>query len=45
MADRHLYVTLPTADLQEAVEVIAGAIGASASQAGSTITLHARGNR
>ena len=45
MANRHLYVTLPTADLQEAVEVVAGAIGATASQAGATITLHARSNR
>jgi transmembrane sensor len=45
LAARHLYVTLPTADLQEAVEVIAGAIGATASQTGATITLHGRGNR
>jgi transmembrane sensor len=45
MATRHLFVTLPTADLQEAVEVIVGAMGATASQTGAMITLRARGAR
>ncbi len=45
LAGKHLYVTLPTADLQEAVEIIVGALGASATQTGATITLVPRGGR
>jgi ferric-dicitrate binding protein FerR (iron transport regulator) len=36
---KHLYVTVPTADLQEAVDIIGAALGAVASQSGRVITL------
>jgi transmembrane sensor len=39
MAGKHLFVTVPTADLAGAVETIAGALGAKASQVGREIIL------
>jgi transmembrane sensor len=39
LAERHLYVTLPTADLEEAVDIVGAALGAKATQSGRTITL------
>jgi transmembrane sensor len=45
LGDRHLFVTVPTADLQEAVDIIGAALGADAAQTGRVITLTPAGQK